>query len=487
MAESPAVPQIADIAPQTTTQQGGGSLDQLLGRVAAQAQGPLPSPYTRGTDVAQPTLPTVRQAPVMNANQAPITGQVADVKHARRQNAVAGLANAINAGAQQIQQRKQDALKERLKDVMQAKQNVANAQAVLQQDPNNKMAKSVMDANKKRLNDILTDPKHSKELQKALDISFVDPSENKTPEIQAFQAAHKEVQQAGVFNASNPQEAQVAKLASGGGAAQPVQAAQVHAGPPNPNQPAPAPKSATPYADKALSRDMPSIQANPAYGQALAQQQAAQKALYTNVLPAAIRAESAQQIEQIKQGNANARAQFKATTDFKMEAVKNMDKLGQLSQQEKAAMARTIQTDSAAMARTTLEVNSRLKIAEDKRLDPVAKNKLQTEALSQIDKSITAITSERANLSTQMANAKNNPDEQRTIQTALNYNALKLEATNLFRQQTATKIYGNVAETNPNGGSSATDKNTGITAVGADDSDAGDEDDNSDDYGTGDN
>lgn len=479
MSSTPTVPQIADIStPQAST---SGGLDQLLGQVAKAAQGPLPSPYSVGTDVAQPTLPQVRQAPVMNANQAPITGQVADVKHARRQNAVAGLINAVNSGAQQIQQRKQDNLKERLKDVMQAKQNVANAQSVLQQDPNNKMAKGVMDANKKRLNDILSDPKHTKELQKALDISFVDPSANKTPEIQAFQAAHKEVQQAGVFNASNPQEAQVAKLAQGSGQAQPVPAAQVHAGPPNPQQQAQAPKSTTPYADKALSRDMPSIQANPAYAPAVAQQQAAQKALYTNVLPAAIRAESAQQLEQIKQGNANARAQFKATTDFQMEARKQVDKMAQLSQTAKAAMARTIQTDSAAMARTTLEVNSRLKIAEDKRLDPTAKNKLQTEALSQIDKSITAITSERANLSTQMANAKNNPDEQRTIQTALDYNALKLEATNLFRQQTATKIYGSVVETNPNGGSSETDKNTGVTAVGADDSD-----DDSDDYGTGD-
>ncbi len=137
------------------------------------------------------------------------------------------------------------------------------------------------------------------------------------------------------------------------------------------------------------------------------------------------------------------------------------------------------------MARTKLEVNARLKIAQDKRLDPTAKNKLQTEALSQIDKSITTITSERANLSTQMANAKT-PEEKALITRALEYNAVKLEATNQFRQETATKIYGNVSESNPNGGSSATDKNTGVTAVGADDSDAGDEDDNSDDYGSGD-
>src|ERR1700692_767528 len=215
MGATPSIPQIPDIAPVQAPQQSA-ALDNTLSQVSQMATAPLPSMYSQGTQLAQPNVTPVRHAQELNQNVQPISMQVQDLKRARTQNAVAGLANTINRGAEAIQQRKQDALKARLVDVMQAKQNVANAQQVLQQDPNNKLAQQVLQANKKRMNDILSDPKHAKEMQKALDISFVDPEQNKTPEVQAFQQAHKEVQQAGPFNASNPQEAQVAKMAQGG-------------------------------------------------------------------------------------------------------------------------------------------------------------------------------------------------------------------------------------------------------------------------------
>ena len=62
----------------------------------------------------------------------PITGQVADVKRARRQNAVAGLANTISQAGNMIQEKKNNKLKDNLTDVMKAKQNVANATAAMQ-------------------------------------------------------------------------------------------------------------------------------------------------------------------------------------------------------------------------------------------------------------------------------------------------------------------------------------------------------------------
>lgn len=454
MGATPSVPQIPDIQ---TAQAPAPSqaLDNTLGQVARMATSPLPPMYSQGTQVAQPTLPQVRQAPVLNQNVQPISMQVQDLKRARTQNAVAGLANVINRGAEQIQQRKQDALKTRLVDVMQAKQNVANAQAVLQQDPNNKMAQGVMAANKKRLNDILSDPKHSKEMQKALDISFVDPDKNKTPEVQAFQQAHKEVQQAGAFNASNPAEAAVAKQAAArpsgpnvpgaappqGAPAQAVPAAQVHAGPPNPNQPPPQQRSATPYADQALARDMPTMQVNPQYSAALAQQQAAQKALYTNILPAAIRAESAKQIEDIRQNHGDARAQFTALVNLQKQQTADIAKMDQINQAGKLRMQETLRRDSDAMARMQVDVNSRLKIASDRLQDPKQKLNVQNQALSMVDRQLSSITSERANLTNQLANAKT-PEEQATIKANLDYNAKKLKYTNDYRQQVASKIFG---------------------------------------------
>src|SRR5271154_4842049 len=247
------VPQIPDIQVQSAPQQSE-ALDNALSQVSQMATAPLPSPYTQVSQPVQPNLPQIQHTAPMNANTQPISNQVQDLKRARHQNALASMSNAIHGAVEQWQQVKQDKLKTKLVDVMQGQQNVANAQSVLQQDPNNKMAQGVLAANKKRLNDILSDPKNQKEMQKALDISFVDPSKNKTPEVQAFQQAHKEVQQAGPFNAGNPAEAQVAQLASRPQAARPsgptvpgtappqgqqqaVPAAQIHSGTPNPNQP----------------------------------------------------------------------------------------------------------------------------------------------------------------------------------------------------------------------------------------------------------
>ena len=71
----------------------------------------------------------------------------------------------------------------------------------------------VIEANKKQLQTILTDPKKlQKQMLKALDISFVDPEKNKTPEVQAYQKLPmKDFKEAGPFNSDNPAEHEAAQ------------------------------------------------------------------------------------------------------------------------------------------------------------------------------------------------------------------------------------------------------------------------------------
>src|SRR5271163_1610088 len=437
MAEQQAVPQIPDIVVQQAPQQNL-QLNDALSQVAAQATAKLPSLYTQEYTQQAPHIQPVKQFTPQNDQQRPLGQGSAQLKHTQNMNALASLSNMVGRAGQAIAQKKQDALKMDLTDVMQAKQNAENAQTVLNQDPNNKLAQQVLAANKKRLNDILSDPKKQKGLAKALDISFTNPEDNKTPEVQAGQQAMAQVKQAGPFNASNPQEAAVAKMAANGGKATPPASQQSQ-----------QPRSATPYADQAMARDLPALAANPQYAPALAQQQAAQKALYTNVLPAAIRAESAQQLQALKDGNAAARAQFTGLVSLQRE-----------TQQAAAAMARTNATvagrlketaarDANQMAMTQLHVNAMLKIASDKLQDPAQKNKVQQTALATVDKQISTITAERASLTTQLANATTDADKQ-ALQGFLDYNTKKLKYTNDYRQQVASKIYGTDTSKDPN-------------------------------------
>jgi len=142
-------------------------------------------------------------------------------------------------------------------------------------------------------------------------------------------------------------------------------------------------------------------------------------------------------------------------------------------------MAETIKRDADAMARTSMEVNARLKIAEDKRLDPNTATKLKTEALDKIDASIKSITAERMSLSTQLQNAKTD-EEKKTLQHLLDYNTLKAEATNVFRQEKATEIYGKVAEGRSDRLDSSGSTKQSVGSTLSDESDEDDED--SDDY-----
>src|SRR5277367_2215359 len=253
MGATPAVPQIPDIVVQQAPQQNL-QLNDALSQVAAQATAKLPSPYTQEYTQQAPHIQPVRQFVPQNDQQRPLGQGSAQLKHTQNMNALASLSNMVGRAGQAIAQKKQDALKADITDYMQAKQFAEQAMTVLKQDPNNKDAKDVLAKNKQRLTEILTNKKKQKEIAKAFDISFTDPEANKTPQVQAGQQAIAEFKKNGPFNASNPQEAQVAKMAANGG---------------KPTPPAPQqqqrPRSATPYADQAMARDLPAIAANPQY------------------------------------------------------------------------------------------------------------------------------------------------------------------------------------------------------------------------------
>lgn len=368
------IPQIPDIAP---VQSAGGqvadsnTLTQMLEQISQVANSPLPPQFNRGTQIAEPHVKPIVPYTQQNDNRTPIAPYVADVKRARRQNSVAGLANMIGQAGQKIQERKQDLLKDDLKTVMNAKTNIANAQQVLQQDPKNKMAQGVLDANKKALDAILSDPKKQKQLSKALDISFVDPEKNKTPEVQAMQAATKEVKAQGAFASNNPAEHAVAQAAQTNELGDKLPAQQ-----PAPPQANPAqPKSTTPYADQALSKDLPTVQVNPQYDAALKQQQLAQKQVAA-ILPKLIDAESKAQVQAARDGNAAARAQFTQSMNYMRDQQKAIAAMNIQNAKAKAEASQIAQRNASELLRTRLDINSREKIAAAHEANVAVKNAL---------------------------------------------------------------------------------------------------------------
>lgn len=391
----PTMPAIPSIAPTQSASGGVASsqdISQLLGPIASQAQAPLPSPYEIGRQVAEPRLheqPFETNRPTDNK---PIAPYVADVKRARRQNAVAGLANTIGKAGEMIQQKKNEQLKDKLVDVMKAKNNVTNAEKVLQQDPNNQMAKQVLDANKKQMDSILSDPKHQKQLAKALDISYIDPSKNKTPEIEAFKAATSEFDKAGPFKSDNPMEHTVSELANKPTAASQMAPQKPQLGQPQNQHPTiQQAQSATPYADQALKKDSQEIEANPQYAAALKQKEVAQKQMAA-IIPKLVEAESKAQIQAVKDGNVAAKEQFKSAVDLQRDSFKAVAAADRLDSSNKAAMQRVAARNATQFSTTLMRVNAELKIAADKRLDKQQQEKIKANSLENVNKTIATIT-----------------------------------------------------------------------------------------------
>jgi len=281
----PATPEVANItqpgaAPASAAVPG---LDDAFAQAQATLNAPMPSKVIQGTDQAQPHMPAaLPQYEPKSTDNRPMGTTLGDKKRAAIKNDFASMGNALGKAVQGYEQRKQDTLKDQIVAVMKAKQQVANANSVLQNPNADQVSKdkanNVLALNTKRIQDLMTE-KNAKQMAKAFDISYSDPDKNKNPNVAAGLAAHKEFQAAGPYTADNPQEAAVAKLAQGTSTSAPT-ATNLNLGAPT------APKAisvsqANPRAAAVLAKDMPSIEANPQYAAALKQKEDAQKQYMT--------------------------------------------------------------------------------------------------------------------------------------------------------------------------------------------------------------
>jgi hypothetical protein len=307
------------------------------------------------------------------------------------------MGNALGKAVQGYEQQKQDKLKNKIVDVMKAKQQVANANSVLQMpgatQEQKDLANKVLAANTKRINDVMSDPKDAKQMAKAFDISYSDPDKNKTPEVAAGLAAHKEFQAAGPHTADNPQEAAVAKLAQTPQQQMSAQAPNFNVGTPQ------APKvisvsQANPRAAAVLAKDMPSIEANPQYAAALKQKEDAQKQ-YMTLAPHIIDAKAKASLAAYNAGNAAARIQYKATTDMQRTAYDATMRRADLAMQDKAAMARVIQDGANQQRDIMARAEAAMGVTANPALNAEVKQHLGNVAIAQLDTAIDTISKSR--------------------------------------------------------------------------------------------
>jgi hypothetical protein len=331
-----------------------------------------------------------------------MTNQATSVKSARQKNNFAAIGNTIGQVVNKYEQQKQDKLKDKIADVMKAKQQVANANSVLQMpgatQEQKDLANKVLAANTKKINDVMSDPKDAKQMAKAFDISYSDPDKNKTPEVAAGIAAHKEFQAAGPYTADNPQEAAVAKLAQGVSTSAPT-ATNLNFGAPA------APKAisvsqANPRAAAVLAKDMPSIVANPQYAAALKQKEDAQKQ-YMTLAPAVINAQARASVAAFNAGNAAARLQYKATTDMQRTAYEAAARAQNITTEAKAAMARVIQEGANQQRDIMAHAEAATGITANPALNAEVKQHLGNTAIAQLDTSMDTITKNQLAIETE--------------------------------------------------------------------------------------
>jgi hypothetical protein len=393
----PATPEVANIAQPGAAPEPAAvpGLDEAFAQAQATLNAPMPSQYTQGTDLAKAHLAAVPQYQQRNENNQPKSNQATSLTAARHKDAFAELGNMIGGAAQKFAQQKQDVLKDQIVDVMKAKQQVANANSVLNTpgatQEQKDLANKVLAANTKKIQDLMTE-KNAKQMAKAFDISYSDPEKNKNPNVAAGIAAHKEFQAAGPHTADNPQEAAVAKLAQGG---QQAPAQKTPSGAPVfPAQTPPKVQSisqANPRAAAVLAKDMPSIEANPQYAAALKQKEDAQKQ-YMTLAPHVIDAQAKASVAAYNAGNAAARLQYKATTDMQRSAYEAAARAQNVTTEAKASMARVIQEGANQQRDIMAHAEAAMGISSNPALNAEVKQHLGNTAITALDTSMDTLT-----------------------------------------------------------------------------------------------
>lgn len=159
------------------------------------------------TPLVQPPPPARFEPPQIQHAQAGNEFSTASGnKRATKQALFHSVASTIKAGGDYIQAKKTRALSMDIGRLMEAQQGLQEAQAALQQNPNDPTAKEAMQRNTALINDITSDPKKVKQLQKAFNIDLFGNGKNKQ-ENAALVDAWKEFgkkQAAGDKTALNP-------------------------------------------------------------------------------------------------------------------------------------------------------------------------------------------------------------------------------------------------------------------------------------------
>ena len=104
-------------------------------------------------------------------------------------NATRGVANLVSAVSTQVEQKQTQRLAVNMERLMTATQSIDQAKQVLEQDPNNKDAQDQLKKSGAIMDEVLSDDKTRKSIQKAYNINFTDPSKNNTKEHAALKMA----------------------------------------------------------------------------------------------------------------------------------------------------------------------------------------------------------------------------------------------------------------------------------------------------------
>lgn len=160
-------------------------LNQQIQQASSAAATPVPS-----SGVPAVKVPGQHQWQNAPLNTTPAAGHRASVQKGIG-NLITGVANVVGAYETKKQNEKNKALSIDIERILEAQAGINSAQEILKQDPQNKDANDTKAKNQDIINSLLGDDKKRKQIGKAFDINFTDPSQNNTPEHAALKTATK--------------------------------------------------------------------------------------------------------------------------------------------------------------------------------------------------------------------------------------------------------------------------------------------------------
>lgn len=181
---------------QQTAAQGVDILNQLLAQRSQLNEG-ISQAYKQAVvpvaGVGPGTSPQLAIKPVTPFQQQPLMQQPTVGARATKAknvgNALIAASNVVGQYAEEHKREQQRVLAVDIERLFQAQDGVREAQQTLQLDPNNAAAKETIQKNNNIIDALLSDPKRRKSIEKAMDISFTDPSKNDQMEHGALQQA----------------------------------------------------------------------------------------------------------------------------------------------------------------------------------------------------------------------------------------------------------------------------------------------------------